>query len=242
MKKIWLVSAALAAALASGSAFAADLPPAPQCLCAGAVRPPPRFSWTGCYLGIDGGGILGAKPAYICGIVTGKRWACHHRRIQSRGERRRVRRRRSAAIIKSATWWSASRTIFRGLTPAGVRNDIAPFNLAAGKHDRSGDLARYAAWARRASRGSVSISMAPAARRLANEGVNVCAPGWLHQRLADQNRVDCRRRRRVGGLDGACRAHLTFKVEYLHADLGTGRFVNPPFMFPTGRERSSPAT
>src|ERR1700689_130015 len=56
MNRIWLVSAALVAALASGSAFAADLPPAPQVY---APPPTPIYSWTGCYLGIEGGGSWG---------------------------------------------------------------------------------------------------------------------------------------------------------------------------------------
>ena len=59
MNKIWLVSAALVAALASGSAFAADLPAAPQVYAPRPALVPPIYSWTGCYLGIEGGGTWG---------------------------------------------------------------------------------------------------------------------------------------------------------------------------------------
>jgi outer membrane immunogenic protein len=51
MKKFLLGSVALAAVIA-GPAMAADMP-------LKAPPPPPVFSWTGCYVGIEGGGVWG---------------------------------------------------------------------------------------------------------------------------------------------------------------------------------------
>jgi outer membrane immunogenic protein len=53
MKRVLLASLA-AIALASGSAFAADLPPAPPVYKAPAAVAP-TYNWTGCYLGAGGG-------------------------------------------------------------------------------------------------------------------------------------------------------------------------------------------
>jgi outer membrane immunogenic protein len=55
MRKLVLGSAAVAAFVAVGSAEAADLPPAPAYK-APAIVPPQVLSWTGLYLGAEGGG------------------------------------------------------------------------------------------------------------------------------------------------------------------------------------------
>jgi outer membrane immunogenic protein len=57
MRRIFLASAALFACAAVDSAGAADLPPAaPPPVKAPVVAPVPVWSWTGCYVGINGGG------------------------------------------------------------------------------------------------------------------------------------------------------------------------------------------
>ena len=57
MKKLLTGIAAFLFAAGLGSAFAADLPPAPQVYAPPVVAP--IYSWTGCYLGIEGGGAWG---------------------------------------------------------------------------------------------------------------------------------------------------------------------------------------
>jgi outer membrane immunogenic protein len=225
MNKIWLVSTALVAALASGSAFAADLPPAPQ-VYAPAPPPPPRFSWTGCYLGIDGGGIWGRSqhiaassanaglaienPFEVSGGVFGGEVGCNYQ-ISSL----------VVGVANDFSWTNAT----------GSRNDIAPFNLAAvSTTDQSWlDTLRGRAgfaWERFYFYGTGGAAFS-------NVGVTVCSPGGC---ISDsQTRTGW-----TAGVGAEWAAWpvpvgtLTFKVEYLHADLGTGRFVNPPFVFPTG--------
>ena len=61
MKRI-LIAGAVALAAAGGQVLAADLPPAaaPPPRAPAAYLPPPVFSWTGIYLGINGGGSWGS--------------------------------------------------------------------------------------------------------------------------------------------------------------------------------------
>jgi outer membrane immunogenic protein len=64
MRRIFLTSAALFACAALDSAGAADLPPAaPPSVKAPVVAPVPAWSWTGCYVGINGGGARGQNRA-----------------------------------------------------------------------------------------------------------------------------------------------------------------------------------
>jgi hypothetical protein len=62
MKKLLLTSIA-GLVLASGSAFAADLPPAP--LYKAPPPPPPAYSWTGCYVDAGGGYGLWNRDHYL---------------------------------------------------------------------------------------------------------------------------------------------------------------------------------
>jgi outer membrane immunogenic protein len=64
MRRIFLTSAVLFACAALDSAGAADLPPAaPPSVKAPVVAPVPVWSWTGCYVGINGGGTRGQNRA-----------------------------------------------------------------------------------------------------------------------------------------------------------------------------------
>jgi outer membrane immunogenic protein len=63
MKRILLASTALLACAAAGPAGAADLPPGPPPAVAPVVAPVPVWSWTGCYVGVNGGGTRAQNTA-----------------------------------------------------------------------------------------------------------------------------------------------------------------------------------
>jgi len=66
MRRIFLTSAALFACAAIDSAGAADLPPtAPPPAKAPVIAPVPVWSWTGCYVGVNGGGTRGQNNAAL---------------------------------------------------------------------------------------------------------------------------------------------------------------------------------
>jgi outer membrane immunogenic protein len=229
MKKIWLVSAALVAALVSSSAFAADLPPAPRVYAPPPVVPPPIFSWTGCYLGIEGGGSFGQSQHVSVGAVNptnngrpitdefnvngglfGGTVGCNYQINNV-----------VVGIENDFSWTNFS----------GTTNDIPPFNLAARSSTNETWLDTL--------RGRVGVAWdrfffyGTGGAAFANQGVNVCAPGGC---VSDsQTRTGW-----TAGVGGewavwtAPAGTLTFKVEYLHVDLGTGRFIDPVVMLPGG--------
>jgi outer membrane immunogenic protein len=66
MRRIFLASAALVACAAIDSAGAADLPPAePPPVKAPVIAPIPVWSWSGCYVGMNGGGTRGQNDAAL---------------------------------------------------------------------------------------------------------------------------------------------------------------------------------
>jgi outer membrane immunogenic protein len=70
MRTILLGSAAVAALCAFGSAQAADLTPAPVYKAPVYKAPPPFFSWTGFYIGAQGGGAWGDSVQFFTGGTT----------------------------------------------------------------------------------------------------------------------------------------------------------------------------
>ena len=63
MRRIFLTSAALLACAAVDCASAADLPPAPPPAKAPVLAPVPLWSWSGCYIGVNGGGTRAQNRA-----------------------------------------------------------------------------------------------------------------------------------------------------------------------------------
>ena len=198
MNKIWFAAAALVAALASGSAFAADLPPAPQVYAPRPALAPPIYSWTGCYLGIEGGGAWGQSqhsqagtvpnPANdgrsitgdftVSGGLFGGTVGCNYQVNNV-----------AFGIENDLSWTNIS----------GIASDIPPFNTAATSSTHR-DLARHSAWPRRPRVGS-SLFLRHRGRRLCECWCTSLRADDLRQRLADQDRMGGRYWRRVGGLD-----------------------------------------
>jgi outer membrane immunogenic protein len=229
MKKIWLVSAALAAALVTSSAFAADLPPAPRVYSPPPAVVPPIFSWTGCYLGIEGGGSFGQSQHTSVGALNP---ANNGRPITDE--------------------FNLNGGLFGGTVGCnyqisnvvvGIENDFSWTNLSgAASNILQFDSARTSStketWLD-TLRGRVGVAWdrfffyGTGGAAFADEGVKVCTPvGCVGD---SQTRTGW-----TAGVGGEWAAltvpagTLTFKVEYLHVDLGTGRFIDPVVALPGG--------
>jgi outer membrane immunogenic protein len=229
-KHVFGTAAVLLAAAVSGPVFAADLPAAPQAYAPpSAVVPPPIYSWTGCYLGIEGGGAIGQSQHVSAGLPNpattglpitnnfnvdggafGGTVGCNYQ-------------------ISNIVFGVENDMSWTNIT--GTRNDIAPFNLAARSTTSQSWLDTL--------RGRVGVAWdryflyGTGGAAFSDVGVNVCtAIGCVSD---SQNRTGW-----VAGVGGEWAAWavpagtLTLKVEYLHADFGTGRFIDPPVTGPTG--------
>jgi outer membrane immunogenic protein len=226
MKKHVFGTAALFAAVAGGPAFAADLPAAPQVYApAPAPPPPPRFSWTGCYLGIDGGGAFGRarpvaatspNPAFVglpitnpfdvSGGVFGGEVGCNYQI--------------SAVVIGVANDFSWTNI-------SGSGSDIPPFAVGAQNTVSQNwlDTTRGRvgfAWERFLIYGTGGAAFA-------SVGINVC--GAVVPICVSDSQV------RTGWTAGAgvewaawpvSGGNLTFRIEYLHVDLGNDVLISPP--------------
>jgi outer membrane immunogenic protein len=231
MNKIWLVGAALVATLAGGSAYAADLPMAPY----DKAPPPsplavPGFTWTGCYVGIEGGGSVGSSQQFavsppnpannglpldnkfnVDGGLVGGTVGCNYQ----------------IGYLVTGLENDLSWTNFTGSAP-----DIPPFSAVARSTTRERwwlDTLRGRlgfAWDRFFFYGTGGVAFA-------DEGVNVCgADGCVANADARAGWTA------GGGLEWAAwtgaYGTLSLKVEYLYVDMGTGRFISPSVTFPGG--------
>jgi outer membrane immunogenic protein len=214
----------LALVATAGSAFAADLPVAPVYKAPG---PPIEYSgwnWGGCYLGVEGGGGIGrsqhiatANPVptlaglpitssfQVSGGLFGGTVGCNYQMGNA------------VFGIEDDMSWANLR---------GSANQLAPFAPArtSSTNENWLDTLRGRAgleWDRLFVYGTGGAAFA-------NEGISVCAPGGLCASQS-QNRVGW-----TAGLGAEWAAWtsgstiLTFKVEYLHVDLGRTGFLNPP--------------
>jgi outer membrane immunogenic protein len=214
----------LVAAVAGGPAFAADLPASPPIYAPQPVpSPPPRFSWTGCYLGIDGGGAWGraqsvaatsprgvniglpiTNPFNLSGGVFGGEVGCNYQI--------------SAVVVGVANDFAWTNMSGRG-------SDIPPFATGATNTVSESwlDTVRGRvgfAWDRVLIYGTGGAAFA-------NVGINVCSAVML---CVSDSQV------RTGWTAGAGAewaawpipgGNLTFKIEYLHVDLGNNQLINP---------------
>jgi outer membrane immunogenic protein len=213
-----LLTITLVAFAAAGAAGAADLP----------VKAPPMapvpYNWTGCYVGIEGGGNWGRsnhtavtpnpanndrpidKAFDLSGVLVGGTLGCNY---------------------QASNWVFGIENDLSWTNKSGSAPDIPPFNIAATSQtsERWIDTLRGrlgVAWDRVLFYGTGGAAFAGTA-------VNICAPracagdsqsrtGWVAG----------------GGVEYAVWQNLSLKLEYLHADFGTGRYINPPVTTPAG--------
>jgi outer membrane immunogenic protein len=203
--------AAVIAVAAVGSARAADLPmkaPAAE---------PVAYTWSGCYLGIEGGGNWGhgsetgvtTNPATngqpinngvnLSGGLVGGTIGCNY---------------------QVGNWVFSIENDLSWTNKSGSAQDIPPFDVQATNaiSERWVDTLRGrvgVAWDRLLVYGTGGAAFA-------NIAVNVCAP------IACVGDSQSRTGWTAGaGVEYALWQNLSLKLEYLHADFGTAGYINP---------------
>ncbi len=208
----------LAAIFGVGAAQAADLavkaPVAP-------IAPPPLFSWTGCYIGVEGGGNWGRSEQVarsgaftgstitggfdLSGGIAGGTLGCNYQFNSF-----------VIGIENDYSWTDKKGSIF----------DRPPFDTAAVSSTREKwiDTLRGRAgfaWDRLFFYGTGGAAWAGTQVNVSNQAAGFSVTD-------SQNRTGW-----VAGLGGEWAAWttpwgaVTFKLEYLHADFGTKLYVNP---------------
>jgi outer membrane immunogenic protein len=199
--------------LATAAASAADI----------AVKAPviQPFSWTGCYVGVEGGGIWGrsqhtaadptradfgrpiSKGFDLSGGLVGGTVGCNY---------------------QISNWVFGVEDDISWTNATGGANDIAPFNTAAMSHtsekwlDTLRGRVGYA-WDRVLFYGTGGAAFAGTAVQVCNLscfGDSQNRTGWAAG----------------AGIEYAAWDHVTMKVEYLHADFGSRTYINPSILTP----------
>lgn len=221
MKKVWATAAAVFAT--ATSAFAADLPPRP-------LKAPPvvtTFSWTGCYLGVEGGGQWGQSEHIarsgpysgksitgeydLSGGIAGGTVGCNYQFGNV-----------VFGIENDYSWTDKN----------GSANGRKPFDTAAVSSTKEKWIDTL--------RGRIGYAFdrfmvyGTGGVAFAGTDVSVTTPGF--PTVTDsQTRTGW-----VAGVGGEWAAYvgpmgaLTVKLEYLHADFGSDRYVNTPVNFRDG--------
>jgi outer membrane immunogenic protein len=216
MKRVFIT--AIVALAAVGPVRAADLPMAAPAMV------PVAYNWSGCYLGVEGGGNWGrsqhigvtANPATngfpidntfdLSGILVGATVGCNY---------------------QVGTWVFGVENDFSWTNKSGSAPDIPPFNVGATSQtsERWIDTLRArvgVAWDRLLVYGTGGGAFADTA-------VNIC--GQLRCVGDAQWRIGWAA---GAGIEYAVWENLSLKLEYLHADFGTAQYINPPVRIGNG--------
>ncbi len=223
MKKLLLTGVAGVALLAGAPAHAADLGPRPTYKAPPIVAPPvPIFTWTGCYLGIEGGGTWGRSRAVavtstdpedvglpltndfnISGGLFGGTIGCNYQFAPN-----------WVIGIENDLSWTNKR---------GSASVIPPFNTAGVEthKERWLDTLRGRvgfSWDRVLIYGTGGVAFA-------GTNINVFNTEELVGVSDSKTRTGCTA---GGGIEWAFWGNWTAKVEYLFVDFGSAHYVSPP--------------
>ncbi len=221
-KAVALISMGVVSVGLATAASAADLAVKAPAYKAPVIMP---FSWTGCYVGVEGGGIWGrskdtaADPARanfglpinngfdLSGGLVGGTVGCNYQVSNW-----------VLGVENDISWTNASGSAF----------DIAPFNTSATSETKEKwlDTVRGRigfAWERALFYGTGGAAFAGTTVQVCNTITCVSdsqtRTGWVAG----------------GGIEYAAWDHVTLKVEYLHADFGTSTYINPSVQVAPGR-------
>jgi outer membrane immunogenic protein len=221
MNKRMLGCVVLGAVALAGQAIAADLPA--RVYKAPAVAPALAYNWTGCYVGIEGGGAWGRSSHTaasgagtglpitgdydLSGGLVGGTVGCNYQFSNI-----------VIGIEDDLSWTNKKGSAF----------ELAPFAAGATSQTREKWLDTL--------RGRVGVAFDRALLygtggvAFAGTDITACSPiGFC---VSDsQNRTGWVA---GAGIEYAIWNNLSVKVEYLHADFGTARYINTPIVGPNG--------
>jgi outer membrane immunogenic protein len=216
---------------ASSSAFASDFPPPPNQMVPVRYAPLGAYNWSGCYFGGEGGAGWGKssqtvafspRPADVglpisngfgvSGTLLGVTLGCNYQLANF-----------VFGVEGDPSWANVTATV-RDLPP------FSPNRLSSTTEESLSTLRARAgvAWDRFLFYGTGGAAFAGVNVNVCASLANACVAnsqlmtGWVAG----------------GGIEWAAydfpNGSFTFKLEYLHADLGTGLFLNPPAIFGPG--------
>jgi outer membrane immunogenic protein len=217
MKKLLFGAIGLVMASATLPAVAADLPA--QIYTKAPAMYAPYYSWTGCYVGIEGGGNWGrtsstatgaGNPAVaglpitgnynLSGAIVGGTAGCNY---------------------QVSNWVLGIENDFSWTNKSGTANDIAPFDPATTNRvsEKWLDTLRGRVgitWDRALFYGTGGAAFASQSDNICNAGVCIAdtktRTGWAAG----------------AGIEYAAWENVSLKLEYLHADFGSKNYIEPP--------------
>ncbi|HWZ41068.1 MAG TPA: hypothetical protein VNY08_22475 [Bradyrhizobium sp.] len=217
MKKILSIAAALVGFTTAASA--ADFPVMPA---KAALPVPVIFSWTGCYIGVEGGGNWGRSEqvarsgAFAGSTITGK--------FDLNGG---IAGGTVGCNVQLSNFVIGAENDFSWTNKRGSVNDLLPFNTATVSETREKWIDTFRgrfgyAVDRFMVYGTAGVAFAGTEARVSN-------PALFGTVVDSKDRTGW-----VAGVGGEWAAwsgpwgDLTFKLEYLHAGFDSKQYVNPP--------------
>jgi outer membrane immunogenic protein len=216
MNRYFLGLAGLAVAVVASSANAADLR-TPVYKAPPAVAPA-AYNWSGCYIGIEGGGNWGRSSSTAAsGTLSGLRLTSSDLSGGLLGGT-------VGCNYQVSTWVFGIEDDLSWTNKRGSANDLPPFNVTATNEFKEKWIdtlrGRFGfAWDRALFYATGGVAFADTSLTVC--GV-VCASdsrtrtGWTVG----------------GGIEYAVWENVSLKLEYLHVDFGTARYIDPPVTVP----------
>ena len=220
MQKLWVATMAAVVAVSLSPVRAADLPKK-----APAGEAPAASLWSGCYIGIEGGGLWGSSE-HVSTAPASSGLSITPKFSESGGSAGGT----IGCNYEFHSWIFGIENDLSWTNGHGSSHDQLPFNLAAVSHTDQNWLDGV--------RGRIGLAWNPSLMTYATAGaafagtrVNICNPTQGICASESQTRTGW-----IGGFgfEYAIGYNVSVKLEYLHADFGGGRYFTTPTTLGTG--------
>jgi outer membrane immunogenic protein len=213
MQKLWVATMAAVAAVSLSAARAADLPKkAPG-------EAPAASLWSGCYVGIEGGGVWGSSQHVSAAAATNGLPITPKFNESGASAGGTV-----GCNYEIHSWILGVENDLSWTNSHGSSSNQLPFNLAGVSHTDQNWLDSV--------RGRIGLAWKPALMSYVTAGaafagtqVNICNTALGQCASESKTRTGW-----IGGLgiEYAIWSNISVKLEYLHADFGGGRYFSTP--------------